>query len=211
MVINRVVCDVLHKGTLLLNCQRSANTTGFICFPGNFLHNTVGGILANDIIPNCQLKCRMQQSVDIIQCTKCQIFFVQKVKIKLEDLGILDVCNFLSTKGFSDISVVHISVVAASGFSQLEFGRKVTVKGIIDRGLTGYIQIKTVQLILYQLLFLFTKLSQIICVYKLAPTQGIGIGVHITLVRSSLNFSFPESSPAVVFSCFCHVASSFTK
>ena len=58
---------MLHKRPLLRNGQSVSNTGVVVRVFLDFCHNAIGWIVADDVITNRQLKCRMQKRVNAFQ------------------------------------------------------------------------------------------------------------------------------------------------
>lgn len=86
MEVNRVICDVVHKGPLLLDGERMSNTSALPGSLTDFLHHTVRWVLTDDLISDRQLEGRMQEPMNGIQRTQRYTVIVEQIQIELKHI-----------------------------------------------------------------------------------------------------------------------------
>ena len=86
MEVNRVICDVVHKGPLLLDGERLANTSALPGSLSDLFHHAVRGVLTDDLISDRQLEGRMQESMDRIQRTQRYPGIIEQIQIELKHI-----------------------------------------------------------------------------------------------------------------------------
>ena len=138
---------MLHKRPLLRNGQRVSNTGVMVGILLDLCHNAIGWIVADDVITNRQLKCRMQKRVNAFQRIDLDFLFLQQTVIELKHIRELDIRYLLVAKGFTNKAVIHVQVIASGGLSEIGFQAHVPVKHEIHRCFSGNINIQTIQLI----------------------------------------------------------------
>ena len=81
---------------------------------------------------------------------------------------------------------------------------KIDKKNLHNRSLSCGIQVKSVELVLHELLFLLTKYHQIGSIYPLASPKGIRVAICIPLILLSTGLSFSQysSSSSLIASSF---------
>ena len=79
-----MIGDMLHERPLLRNRQGMAHTGGPLGAFLDLCHHTIRGILADDFIPNRQLKGGMQQRVNAFERVRLQALLVQQIIVKLQ-------------------------------------------------------------------------------------------------------------------------------
>ena len=68
--------DMLHKCPLLRNGQCVSDTGVMVRILLDLCHNAIGWIVADDVITNRKLKCRMQKRVNAFQRIDLNILFL---------------------------------------------------------------------------------------------------------------------------------------
>ena len=108
---------MFHERPLLRNRQGMTHTSGLLRTFLDFCHHTICGILADDLIPNRQLKGGMQQRMNAFERVRLQALLIQQVIVELQHIRIPNLCNFLLAEGIADEAVIHIKIVAPGGLA----------------------------------------------------------------------------------------------
>ena len=108
---------MLHERPLLRNRQGMTHTSGLLGTFLDFCHHTICGILADDLIPNRQLKGGMQQRMNAFERVRLQALLIQQVIVELQHIRISNLRNFLLAEGITDKAVIHIKIVAPGGLA----------------------------------------------------------------------------------------------
>ena len=95
MIIDRVIRYIVHVNSLLLNRQSSPDPFILSAVLRNLSHHAIRWILPDNIVPDCQLKRRMQQGMDSIERIILKSALIQQVIVELQDIRILDVFDLL--------------------------------------------------------------------------------------------------------------------
>ena len=114
---DRVIGDMFHERPLLRNRQGMTHTSGPLGAFLDLCHHTIRGILADDFIPNRQLKGGMQQRVNAFERVRLQALLIQQVIVELQHIRIPNLRNFLLAEGITDKAVIHIKIVAPGGLA----------------------------------------------------------------------------------------------
>ena len=64
MAIYRAFGCVVHKGSLLFQCEGMAYTMIFPRLLLDLSHHTIARIVSDDVIPHCKLKCWVEDGMD---------------------------------------------------------------------------------------------------------------------------------------------------
>ena len=91
MIENRMSGHVLHECSLLFRCKSSSNASVLTGLLRDFSHNSVRWILPYYIIPHCKFECRMQNTVNTVQCSQSKPINIYQMKIEMHHIGKLHI------------------------------------------------------------------------------------------------------------------------